>query len=476
MKPAAAPRAVSARPVCVDLFGGAGGLSLGFEQAGFDVVATVEYDPVHAMVHRYNFPDAEVLCRDVRRLTGREVILAARRGVRRIRRGEAWAGEVAVVVGGPSCQGFSSGGLRDEEDERNGLLAEFVRLVVEIRPRAFCLENVPGLLEPRFNEVRQEALKQLGNAGYSISGGDRWLNAADFGVPQVRKRVFIVGLLDGLAPDLPEPDQARPRVTVRQALEGLPVIEEYPTLLLGDQAELSVPDAIRRVQIGAAYARDLAGLSDGVDLSRPRVWDSAITTCSLRTVHTAEVSARFAATTQGSVEPRSRLYRLDPNRQARTLRAGTGRERGSHTSPRPIHPELPRVITVREAARLHGYPDWFRLGSTSWHGHRQIGNSVPPPLARAVASGLMHALGARPRRPHATVTLGEPQWCRMSPAAAAAELSAVSLELPAHRVRHERSSHLEDQPPADTCPKNQWPPSPPPLRPRSPPVATPRAR
>lgn len=431
----ASPSSGSARPICVDLFGGAGGLSLGFEQAGFDVVATVEYDPVHAMVHRYNFPEAEVMCRDVRRLTGQDVIDAAGRGARRIRRGEPWFGEVAVVVGGPSCQGFSTGGLRHSDDERNGLLAEFVRVVEEIRPRAFCLENVPGLLEPRFDHVRRQALKSLRDAGYSISGGDGWLNAADFGVPQTRKRVFVVGVLDGPAPDLPEPDPARPRVTVRQALEGLPVVEDYPALLLGDEAPLTPADAARRNQTGTAYARVLAGLAAAADLSRPRDWDAAATTCSLRTVHTAEVAARFASTPQGGVEPRSRLYRLDPDGQARTLRAGTGRERGAHTSPRPIHPDLPRVITVREAARLHGYPDWFRLGGTSWHGHRQVGNSVPPPLARAVGAVVLKALGARPRRPRAVVPLGEAAWCRMSPADAAAELSAVAGELPAQRAR-----------------------------------------
>lgn len=428
----------SARPLCVDLFGGAGGLSLGFEQAGFDIVATVEYDPVHAMVHRYNFPDAEILCRDVRRLTGKNVIDAAGRGARRIRRGEPWAGEIAVVVGGPSCQGFSAGGLRDADDERNGLLAEFVRLVKEIRPRAFCLENVPGLLEPRFDHVRREALKSLRDAGYSISGGDGWLNAADFGVPQSRKRVFVVGVLDGPAPELLDPDPTRPRVTVRQALEGLLVVEDYPALLLSDEAPLSAADTARRARTGAAYARDLAGLADRADLSRPRDWDAATATCSLRTVHTAEVAGRFAATPQGGVEPRSRFYRLDPDGQARTLRAGTGRERGAHTSPRPIHPELPRVITVREAARLHGYPDWFRLGGTSWHGHRQVGNSVPPPLARAVGAVLLKALGARPRRPRVKVALGEAAWCRMSPAAAASELSAVDGELPAQRGRPAR--------------------------------------
>jgi DNA (cytosine-5)-methyltransferase 1 len=425
----------SARPTCIDLFGGAGGLSLGFEQAGFDVLATVEYDPVHALAHRYNFPASAVLCRDVRQLAAEEVMSAASIGFRQLRPREVWNGDIDVVVGGPSCQGFSTGGLRNDDDERNGLLAEFVRLVVEIRPRAFCLENVPGLLEPRFAYVRLAALKTLRGAGYSITGGDGWLNAADFGVPQNRKRVFVVGVLDGPAPDLPEPVEDRAFVTVGQALEGLPVVEDYPALLLADDTRLHLEDSLRRASAGSGYARALAGLSDRADLSRPRLWDPSVATCSLRTVHSPDVVRRFTATAPGSVESKSRLYRLDPDTQARTLRAGTGRERGAHTAPRPIHPELPRAITVREAARLHGYPDWFRFSGTNWHGHRQVGNSVPPPLARAVAAQLIKALGAKPRRLRTATSLGEATWCRTSPVAAAALLSAVADEGPAQRAR-----------------------------------------
>lgn len=429
----------SSRPTCVDLFGGAGGLSLGFEQAGFDVLATVEYDPVHGLVHRRNFPDCEVLCRDVRSLTGRDVLAAAERGFRRARPGVEWPGTVDAVVGGPSCQGFSTGGVRDEDDERNGLLGEFVRVVVEVRPRTFCLENVPGLLEPRFDEVRQGALKALREAGYSIAGGDGWLNAAAFGVPQSRKRVFFLGAFDGPAPTLPEPDARATPVTVRHAFEGLPVIEDYDGLLLGDAAALTAADAVLRRATGSAYGREMAGLAARAHLSRERVWNPSVTTCSLRTVHTADVAARFAATPQGGVDSKSRLYRLDPSIQARTLRAGTGRERGAYTSPRPIHPWLPRVITVREAARLHGYPDWFRLAGTNWHGHRQIGNSVPPPLARAVAVRLVVALGAKPRRPRKMVLPGDDAWCSTPPVEAATLLSAITEQLPAQRWRSKRA-------------------------------------
>src|SRR5439155_12575738 len=98
-------------------------------------------------------------------------------------------------------------------------------------------------------------------------------------------------------------------------------------------------------------------------------------TSSMRTIHTRLSVERFQATAPGTTEPVSRFYRPHPSGVCNTLRAGTGSERGAYTSPRPIHPKLPRVISVREAARIHGFPDWFRLHRSKWHGFRQIGNA-----------------------------------------------------------------------------------------------------
>lgn len=417
----------SVRPVAVDVFAGAGGLSLGFEQAGFDVALAVEYDPTHALVHRYNFSECEMLCRDVRSLAGEDI----KKAVRACRGGS----DVDVLIGGPSCQGFSAIGQRDQGDERNDLLGEFVRLVCEIRPRVFVLENVPGLLEGRFTELRNETWRRLRDAGYVLSGTETWLNAGDFGVPQTRKRVVVIGVVDGPAVELVTTD-VQNRWTVRDALDGLPRIEDYEALKIVDTAPLSSCDQARRRATSSAYARSLAGLASTTrDLARPRAWDSEVVTNSLRTKHSLEAIRRFDATEPGEVEATSRLYRLHPDRPARTLRAGTGRERGAHTSPRPIHPEYPRVITVREAARLHGYPDWFRFGATNWHGHRQIGNSVPPLLARVIASALREVLGGRPRRLRRAEQLGDPEWLRTSPSAGAKLLGANVEELPPQRQR-----------------------------------------
>lgn len=419
------------RPVAVDVFSGVGGLCLGFEQAGFDVVAAVEYDPIHALTHRYNFRDCEVLCRDVRQIGAPEIRAAARLGFKRKYPNRRWQGTIEALIGGPSCQGFSAGGIRQEDDERNDLLLEFVRLVEEIRPEVFCFENVPGLLEPRFDDLRNRAMKRLRDAGYAVTGSDGWLNAADYGVPQTRKRVVVLGVLDGPPIDLPSPHSQR--ITVAEALEGLPIVEDYAQLLSGDTARLKAADVRRRGGIATTYARELAGVESSLGV--PAGWNPAEVSNSLRVAHSPEVVARFQATTAGTVEPVSRLYRLSEDAQARTLRAGTGRERGAHTSPRPIHPTLPRVITVREAARLHSFPDWFRFNATNWHGHRQVGNSVPPALARAVGEMLYNRLRGSTSPTVSLARIGQEEWRTMSPSEAARVMGAVEAELPPQRAR-----------------------------------------
>ena len=127
----------------------------------------------------------------------------------------------------------------------------------------------------------------------------------------------------------------------------------------------------------------------------------------MRTEHTPLSQRRFAEAQHGKAEPISRFHKLNPNGVCNTLRAGTASDRGAFTSPRPIHYRYPRVITVREAARLHSYPDWFRLHSTKWHGFRQIGNSVPPLLARAVARELARAMGVQSAKPKIAPHVGD---------------------------------------------------------------------
>jgi DNA (cytosine-5)-methyltransferase 1 len=405
-----------ARPIGIDLFAGAGGLSLGFEQAGFDVVAAVEIDPVHGVVHKFNFPDTVVIPRSVAEITGKDIRTAAGIGRKK----------VDCVFGGPPCQGFSLIGHRALEDPRNRLVLDFVRLVAELDARTFVFENVKGLTIGRHKAFLAELVTAFEKIGYNVHLPWKVLNAANYGVPQYRERLILMGSKKGTPlPDYPMPI-TRPAGD-RRALSELPV---GPTCqdAIGDLPDadkfpaLSETDFVRTSRYGkpSAYASELRGLSnDAWHFGYMREWNPAHLTSSARTVHTSISQRRFAATEPGNVEPISRFFRLAPDGLSNTLRAGTDGARGAFTSPRPIHYALPRCITVREMARLHGFPDWFRFQATKWHGARQIGNAVPPPLARAIAGSVMDALGAIPERPSNPIALGDPSllYLEMSQAA-----------------------------------------------------------
>jgi len=410
-------------------------LSLGFEQAGFDVVAAVESDPVHAGVHRFNFPAAAVIQQEASTISADCLRLAVARGLANL--GRPADQRVDVIVGGPPCQGFSVGGRLRRDDPRNALVAEFVRLVKALRPRAFMLENVPAMAtaEELASGVRVPAWvdQELDRDGYDVSV-PRVVNASRYGVPQDRRRLIIFGVERPLdLPKMPSPKVLpRPKrsstvarrgewghpegselpagPTVVDAIGDLPNLDEFDELLATDKVRL--PEVSRRdaTKVRSDYARLLAGeMVDASDLSRPRSWDPAFLTSSLRTIHTDTVRLRFEATPPGESDSVSRFYRLDPEGLAPTLRAGSTPDRGSYSAPRPIHPFHARVLSVREAARLHGFPDWFRFSAAKWHGFRQVGNAVPPPMARALGqevrrilkfteTGLPHRVGLGPER------------------------------------------------------------------------------
>jgi DNA (cytosine-5)-methyltransferase 1 len=365
-------------------------MSLGFEQAGFDIVAAVEIDPIHCATHEYNFPKTTTICASVIDLTGDEIRKRAKLGTK----------EIDVVMGGAPCQGFSLMGKRAFDDPRNQLVFHYVRIVKELNPKYCVFENVKGLTLGAHAQFLDELIAAMGDAGYDAIAPYRVLNAADYGVPQDRRRLFLVGTRKGLkSPNYPEPHAER--ITVWDAIGDLPNADGFDALWANDVVTASW-------ETTSSYGRKLRGFDrDPNDYSYPRHFDPDLLTCSIRTQHNSSTQSRFAATKQGKTDPISRFRRLDPDGLCNTLRAGTDSARGAHTSPRPIHPWLPRVITVREAARLHSYPDWFRLHSTKWHGCRQIGNSVPPLLARALAGEILKAQGIKPVPPKITIDRGE---------------------------------------------------------------------
>jgi DNA (cytosine-5)-methyltransferase 1 len=381
------------RPICVDFFCGAGGMSVGLEQAGFDVALGVDYDGYHAATHERNFPYGKSLCRSVANLTGTEVHQLVGRD------------EVDLVCGGPPCQGFSTMGRRDFADPRNSLVGDFVRLVTEIRPKAFLMENVPGMLSGRTRPVLDAAVAAWEAAGYRVTHPIRVLDASHYGAPQRRKRVIVLGIRRdcGSRIDYPSgPAIGQPlRPTVLEAIADLPDVDRFDDLFDSNAIRYSA----KPKSPYAKFQRDLE--RDPHDFSYPRLWSKSTCTGCQRVRHSEAAIALYRNTPPGEMVPSHKLPRLDPDGLAPTLRAGSDSSHGSYTAPRPIHPVRPRCITAREAARLHGFPDWFAFYPNKWQSYRQIGNAVCPPLARALGESILKSLGIVPVVPSLSIALGD---------------------------------------------------------------------
>ena len=356
-------------------------MSLGVERAGFDIALAVDYDGHHVATHERNFPYGKSVCGSVADLDGSSLKKLA-----------DVKGEIDLVFGGPPCQGFSNMGLRDTHDPRNSLVFHFARIVNQIQPKAFIMENVTGLNMGDTASIFSAFLEEI-QVSFNVTQPVRVLNAVDFGVPQARKRLFVIGIRKDVGKAAVYPDVSSTTPSVMEAIEDLPLVDGDARLLKEDICPFKVEPTAENY-----YAKRARGLSRyPQDYSRKRTWKKEQVSGCQRTRHALSSVELYQATEPGSVVPGHKLPRLDPDGVCPTLRAGATSERGSHTAPRPIHPVFPRVITAREAARLHGYPDWFSFYPSKIHACRQIGNSVCPPVAHAVALRVMEAIGVDPK-------------------------------------------------------------------------------
>lgn len=366
----------------IDLFSGVGGLSLGSARAGFVVSCAIDNEPLANETHRRNFPDTVHLRSDIAKLSGND-----------IKRKLCFNGDdIAGVVGGPPCQGFSAIGRRDKNDARNMSFVHFFRIVSEVLPRFFLVENVPGIMHGMYDEIRERAFSFV--SGRYVLLPEMQLLANLYGAATSRRRVFFFGYrtgeMDPLTIESFYPPSNVEAVHVKDALNGLPtkidpnwqeeeqswqVVGNYSNGSFGQRLNGHIPSgigdqyAIRRL----TYKNEVSGF--------------------LGTAHTAKVTERFAKTECGHYDTVSKSYRLDPDGYCPTLRAGTGPDQGSFQAVRPIHPTEARVVTPREAARLQGFPDWFQFSPTKWHSFRQIGNSVSPILAERILAVVAESLG-----------------------------------------------------------------------------------
>jgi DNA (cytosine-5)-methyltransferase 1 len=340
------------KKLVVSLFCGIGGLDLGFQSAGFEIAIAIDNNPKVLELYRLNFPDTTVLCRDIGEISATEI--------REIIRDKYpdWDGEIAAVIGGPPCQGFSVAGKQNLDDDRSQLVLKFINLVVELNPLMFVMENVPAIEWQKFSGITGNAIALI-EEHYILS---KWLlTASDFGVPQKRQRAIWVGSKFG---EVVAPNGSENRFNVGDAIADLshiPINSQADNWELNEKGEYA--EHLEQIFPSSQnYGNTISGL--------------------VATAHTAATQQKYGDTIPGEKEPTTWAYRLSADGFSPTLRAGSG----NRTSVRPIHYEHARVITVREAARLHSFPDWFDFGTSKLAAHKAIGNSVPPLLAYAIAS------------------------------------------------------------------------------------------
>lgn len=372
------------RPKVVDLFCGVGGISLGFFNAGFDVRLGMDLDGACAKTHRRNFPQTPFIHADIRDVSASEILEKA----------DIRPGELDVLVGGPPCQGFSIIGQRKILDPRNSLIREFMRIARELRPKVLVIENVPGLATLERGAVLSEIADSFRSAGYSIDCAE--LLAAQYGVPQMRWRMFFVGWRNDLkanggfpAPthgiagigDL-VPNRAIPSeltsgfVTIREAIGDLPAVNAGETN--GDYSSPASGEYQEAMRKGAS--RELA------NHYAPRLAPQNIARIQMLAPGEDWRALPFEMLPAGM----QRAHRKDHTRRFRRMqwegvaRAIITRFRDPKSG-EYIHPEQDRTISIREAARIQSFPDWFVFEGSNSEQYDQVGNAVPPLLAKAVA-------------------------------------------------------------------------------------------
>jgi len=336
----------------LDLFAGAGGLSIGFEQAGFKLVGASDFDKWSCETLRLNHPDAAIFEGDVKQLSSDEIKKALK------------GQEVDVIVGGPPCQGFSQLGKRMKDDPRNEMLYEYWRIVSELRPKVFVMENVPQLLK---SDQFAEFLELVEDSEYEVEY--KVLLAADFGAPQKRQRAIIIGSRVG-TPSHPSPThknplkaidlfnpKLKPWKTVKDAIGDLPLVPTGQDLHVGrNPTELSlkryahVPPGGNRFNLPVELLPNcwINKPKGGTDLFGRLWWD------------------------RPSVTIRTEFFKPEKGRY--------------------LHPTEDRPITLREGARIQGFPDSYKFTGSYTQVAKQIGNAVPNALAQAIAEELIRIM------------------------------------------------------------------------------------
>lgn len=325
----------------IDLFAGAGGLTLGMKAAGVSTVCAVEIDPYRTRTYSSHTPGAEIITGDVRKVSF-----------------DKYRGKVELVYGGPPCQPFSSGGLRKSHSDDRNMIPELIRAVGEIIPDAFVMENVPGLVAGDRMQYLSEVIEQMEDLGFNLTW--KVLNATEYGVPQKRRRLFVVGLRKGTF-EFPEPthgpDRPKPFVRVKDVLTGEPIGEPNPA------------------KVCYAKRPDL----------RPSPYDGHVFNGGGRPINPEEPCHTILASAGGNKTHWFDTLGLVPKYHTDLMKGG-----------KPKSGTLPgaRRLTVTESAIIQTFPkDMVFCGPKSAQYH-QVGDAVPPLLAEVVGRAVLAQMSA----------------------------------------------------------------------------------
>lgn len=343
----------------IDLFAGAGGLSEGINQAGINVLWANEYNRDACLTYAYNHPNTILNQEDIRKIS--------RNTIKNI------CGEIDLIAGGPPCQGFSIAGRRDPKDPRNQMFKEFHRVVKELKPNTFVMENVKGLLSFQNGKFVNNIVHQFEKIGYGVT--INLLNASDFGVPQQRERVFIIGNVDKKI-SLASIQKCKSKVTSKHALSDLEFLnsgEEMTEYQIKPQTD---------------YQKSMR-LSN--KLSNHKASNHSLTV--IKRFSMIKPGKDIKSLPQKYQTSKNVLYKLEPTLPSRTIT----------TLPEDlIHYSKNRILTVREMARLQSFSDkYLFLGPRTTGGDRrkyscpqytQVGNAVPPILSKTVFSSILNQI------------------------------------------------------------------------------------
>lgn len=353
---------------CVDLFSGAGGLSRGFFDAGYDVVLGVDFDDAALKTFKNNHGNAEAMKLDLFDHSNIDVIVDFLDKINV---------ELDVLVGGPPCQGFSIAGPRDMNDKRNSLYLAMVKLAAKLKPKAVVLENVPGMLQTNGGIGAKRIIEDFAEIGYKMT--PKLLYAPDYGIPQIRKRVFFVGLLDGKKDFIfPEPTFTKEQyITCEEAICDLPSLQTADgEIIYGEDKQEYLTPPLND------YQTRMRRNSDGVYNH-------------IGSVPIEKTKNMIALVPEGKnykalPEECRRLYKYHEaltryHSKKPSLTINTGHR--SH-----FHYKYNRIPTVRESARLQSFPDDFIFYGNKSEQYKQVGNAVPPMLGFVVANALKYYL------------------------------------------------------------------------------------